>query len=761
MTWLSFSSLRFALISLVLLVVSPAWVLTLYTAWEVHQHERNEVQKNALRLAQIASSHQERLIEEGLHLLVGLARLPEVQGCNSDACCRLFADILRQYPRYANLGAADPNGDVFCSAVPLRQPQNFANLPGFKRALKTREFSIGNYQIGTIVGKPVLPLAYPSLDASGRIQVVIFATLDLTWLNQFAVEVKHPPVSTLTVVDRNGLILIRHPNPENWVGRSMPEAPLIKTVMDRQTGGSTEVAGVDGVLRLYAFVPLRGTANADAYLLLGIPARDAFAETNRIFTRNLTWLGIGTLFMLIVAWVFGNMLVLRRVNALMDAARKLASGDLRVRTALPYGKGEIDQLAHCFDQMAEALEQREIERRQAEEALQKYANRLKILRQIDNAILVAQSPEEIAKATLEYIREIVPCVRASVVIFDLETYKATVLAVHCNGETSLGKGACVSLEVFGKIEELQQGKIHTAEDIQTLSQPEPAVRALQSDGIRSYINVPLVSRGELIGLLNLGSDRPGTFAPEYVEIAREVTGLLAVALQQARLFRSVSEHREQLHAMSARLSEAEEDERRRLAQELHDLVGQNLTALGINLNILRSQLSAEAAGKIRDRLEDSLRLVAVMTEDIRNVMAELCPPVLKEYGILAALQWYAERFSKLTGLATMVRGEDLMPRLPPDTEIVLFRIAQEALTNVAKHARAKQVILTLEEGVEEILLTIADDGIGFNPAGYRQPQELSKWGLITMRERAQQLGGHLRVESRPGKGTWIIAEIKR
>ena len=518
---------------------------------------------------------------------------------------------------------------------------------------------------------------------------------------------------------------------------------------------------MDGVPRLYAFMPLHGATKPDAYLAIGIPTQVAFAEVNRILTRNLIWLGLVAVLALAAAWVGGDLFILRSVNALLNATRRLTAGDLSVRTGLRYRDGEVDQLARAFDQMAETLQRREAEVKRAEEALRKYSERLKIQYQIDHAILVAQSPEEIAQATLDRIRGMVPCVRASVVIFDLETSEATVLAVQVNDETSLGTGARVPLEVFGDIEELRQGKIHTVEDIRTLSQLTPTIQALQADGVRSYINVPLISRGELIGLLNLGSDRSGTFAPEYVEIARAVADSLAIAIQQSLLFRSISKHRKQLRALAVRLTEAEENERQRLARELHDRVGQNLTALGINLNILRPRLSAETEAKVKERLEDSLRLVVEMAEDIRNVMADLRPPLLDEYGLFAALRWYGEQVSNRTGIVTIVQGEEITPRLPPVVETALFRIAQEALTNVAKHAQAKKVTLTLEAVTGGVRLTITDDGMGFDSTALSQSGEQPGWGLITMRERAEAVGGHLLIESKPGKGTRITVEVPK
>jgi two-component system sensor histidine kinase UhpB len=204
-----------------------------------------------------------------------------------------------------------------------------------------------------------------------------------------------------------------------------------------------------------------------------------------------------------------------------------------------------------------------------------------------------------------------------------------------------------------------------------------------------------------------------------------------------------------------------EVERRRLARELHDQVGQRLTALGINLNIIRAQIPEQTGDAIRSRIDDSLFLVEQTTECIRDVMAELRPPVLDDYGLVAALRWYGEQFARRSGIAVAVEGEELVPRLAARVENALFHIAQEALTNVAKHAQAKNVKVTAQVQDEILCLLVADDGIGFDPASTTEPGGGHGWGLLTMTERAEAVGGRCRFESIPGQGTRVIVEVAR
>ncbi len=239
----------------------------------------------------------------------------------------------------------------------------------------------------------------------------------------------------------------------------------------------------------------------------------------------------------------------------------------------------------------------------------------------------------------------------------------------------------------------------------------------------------------------------------------ELIGYMFDVTERKMAEQALLESEGQLRALAARLTEVEEDERKRLAQELHDRVGQNLTALNINLNIMKNLLSDESTEKIATRLADSMNIVAEATLHIRDVMAKLRPQVLDDYGLMAALRWHAESFSERTGLNVELQGEGPTTRLSQEVETVFFRIAQEAMTNVSKHANADRVDLMLEELDGLIRLTISDDGAGFD-LHVSGTTERSGWGLVTMKERSQTLGGQFLIESEPGKGTRVIVEVK-
>jgi signal transduction histidine kinase len=231
-----------------------------------------------------------------------------------------------------------------------------------------------------------------------------------------------------------------------------------------------------------------------------------------------------------------------------------------------------------------------------------------------------------------------------------------------------------------------------------------------------------------------------------VEIANEIT-------------KDLRDSTEQLQAVSRRLVDVQESERRQFSRELHDRVGQNLTALSINLDILKTQLSGNGNDALRSRLEDASSLLESTAGSIENVMSELRPPMLDDYGLLPALQWYANEFSRRTGIHVEVDGDERMVRLTQEGEIALFRIMQEALNNIAKHAHATRVHIALEHSDTQFIMSVSDDGVGIDAAQAPASRRRPGLGMVTMRERTQAVGGQFEVGAASGGGTRVMVRI--
>ncbi|HKB63517.1 MAG TPA: PAS domain-containing protein, partial [Burkholderiales bacterium] len=217
----------------------------------------------------------------------------------------------------------------------------------------------------------------------------------------------------------------------------------------------------------------------------------------------------------------------------------------------------------------------------------------------------------------------------------------------------------------------------------------------------------------------------------------------------------------QLQALSRRLVELQESERKELARELHDRVGQSLTALKINIDILQPALASQGNAEVLARVADSAALLESTMDMIENVMSELRPPMLDDHGLAAALGWHARNFSRRTGIAVAVRGSEPAVRPALQVEIALFRIAQEALNNVAKHARARRVEIALDQVNGECVMSVQDDGIGFDGVEDTSDKPKPGLGMVTMRERAQAVGGHFEVQALPARGTQLTVRVPR
>jgi PAS domain S-box-containing protein len=395
-----------------------------------------------------------------------------------------------------------------------------------------------------------------------------------------------------------------------------------------------------------------------------------------------------------------------------------------------------------------------IERKGAEERLKGYVLRLEVLRKIDQAILSAQSSEEIARAVLRYIRQLLePCQHASVSLFDFEADEAIQLAVSVNGDTRVEEGKHIPLGDFVDIVNLRQGQPYRVDDINAMDSLPATDEQLLAEGLRSYINVPLVSQGQLIGSLNLGTSAPGAFSPEHVEIARQVADPLAIVIRQARLFEQLDVAHKQLQALSRRLVEAEETERRRIAHELHDEIGQALTAIHINLQTLQHPMDR---AEFMPRLEENIDIVEQTLQQVRNLSLDLRPSSLDDLGLVATLRWYVDRQSQRGGFDAQFVAEPSEIELPPALEISCFRVVQEALTNVLRYAQAQRVRVELRKREAELRLTIHDDGVGFDvQAALNRAARGASLGLLGMQERVLLGGGQIDLESRPEHGATI------
>ncbi len=260
----------------------------------------------------------------------------------------------------------------------------------------------------------------------------------------------------------------------------------------------------------------------------------------------------------------------------------------------------------------------------------------------------------------------------------------------------------------------------------------------------SRIAVPLIGQNKVVGLLYLVHQTPGYFNAEMAAKLSAFAHHVTVAIQKAELFQ---QHRQ----LTQKLVLAQEEERRRVAHELHDDVGQALTALRMNLQLFRHDLTDEAAKAKMDGIVDFTQTIV---EKVRRVSYGLHPPALDTLGLNLALTGLCEGFTEHTELPIIYTGQEV-PGLSETAQISLYRIVQESLTNAARHAHATEVTVELSDRGTEVILEINDNGQGFDLAQIMAQVGRTGLGLLGIRERAEILGGRVEIQSEPGQGTHI------
>jgi signal transduction histidine kinase len=282
--------------------------------------------------------------------------------------------------------------------------------------------------------------------------------------------------------------------------------------------------------------------------------------------------------------------------------------------------------------------------------------------------------------------------------------------------------------------------------------------------MRSLLNVPIAAEDDFIGSLNLASATPSYFSDEHVDIATEVAGQLAIAIQQARLYEQVKQYAGQLEQrlaelrqthderrrLLARLVRAQEEERRNIASDIHDDSIQKMAAVGLRIAALKRRTTDEKTADMLVRLEESVQL---SIDRLRHLMFELWPPALERHGLAAAVKNELEELHSESDMETRLE-QNLDAEPDPEIRTIAFRIIQEAISNAMKHANAHTLSVRLETANAGVHVVVRDDGVGMVPAvsGESPPGHL---GLSGMRERADMAGGWLEVNSDTGDGTVV------
>lgn len=400
------------------------------------------------------------------------------------------------------------------------------------------------------------------------------------------------------------------------------------------------------------------------------------------------------------------------------------------------------------------------------------------LMQVDQS---ADALDQTLQRTLEISARLTGAERGS--IFLLDSNRATTKAVLIQGDAAAVAQEILVSRVMSEglagwvAEHHTVGLVtDTGTDQRWMTMPDQQYIA------RSALAVPILRQGQLLGLLTLIHSLPDQFTREHARLLQATAAQIALALENARLYASlqstndelenrvrartselneayqqVQAARERLQSLSQQLLDAQEAERRRIARELHDEIGQSLSALKINLQ--SAQFRPDPT-QLADQLADCVAIADGVLEQVRALSLDLRPSLLDDMGLEVAVNWYLQRLARPAGWQARLTAGLRHERLAAELETVSFRVIQESLTNIARHASARQVNVALTELDDDLELLIEDDGVGFDLAAARdRAAHGDSLGLLGISERVALAGGQLTIKSSPEQGTAIRARL--
>lgn len=447
---------------------------------------------------------------------------------------------------------------------------------------------------------------------------------------------------------------------------------------------------------------------------------------------------------LLISDLMMSRMVVGRLKRFLSVVKRVGRGNLDARVTIG-GRDEIAELADAFNRMAEEL--------------QRQAEKLSTLNTL--AVTVGQSLDlgEVLRSALDEVLELTRLGAGWINLRDEHGAESRIVAsrglperaalahAHCAWNQSV----CAGVFESGRARVFHDGQPHSC----------PAAEYLEKEGLVFRACVPLKSKDLVMGVMSLAggsSSDMWMFTEDSLDMLTAIGRQIGIAVENASLYEELRQKEVLRRQLLERSITLQEEERKRIARELHDQTGQRLTSIIMTLGVLEETVSTPEA---RAHVRDLRNTVAQILKEVRELALHLRPAVLDDLGLLAALRHYLKGYQNRFRLLVdfQMLGLD-GKRLPPEVETALFRITQEALTNVARHAQAHSVTVLLEDRGASAMLIVEDDGVGFDVARVMdsRPHE-GNLGLYGMRERASLLGGTLTIESTPGRGTAVFVRI--
>ena len=541
-------SLRARLFELVAIALIPAFGLIVYHSQEQRQQAIADAAKTAQHYARFVSSDIHRVIDSSGHLLMALAQLPEVQNAAHDACNRTFANIIGEYRMYADLGVADQDGRILCSALPAELRPPIADLIGSNGTITSQRLVVGTYHVSRLSGRAGLNLGFP-IRRGGTAVGLMYLELDLERLGQIAKIADLPEGSTITLLDRKGTILSHHPSNLGFAGR---------TVALTSANGNAKGVWLDGQNRLFGSWSV-GEVSQQPWIVtqVGLLEEVALADAEWYVRRNLLALSLVALLAVLIAWYVGDNLLVRQLKSLAKTTAKIGAGNFSARTGLSRRNNELDRFARSLDSMAELLQQRDRESRVAKERSQRQLERINALHEVDMAISSTLDLRDVLSLLLEKIELVLPGAAATIRSFNKE--RGVLEPFICRNVDEIIWRAGSRSDLSGLAEMVLKNRIPL-----TVANVQSDARSTECEldkklGFVSYLGVPLIVARESLGVIEFYTREEHAFHDDEIEYLAALAGQSAVAIHNARLFEETRRREREasaLHSIAAAASQS-------------------------------------------------------------------------------------------------------------------------------------------------------------------------------------------------------------
>jgi signal transduction histidine kinase len=635
---------------------------------------------------------------------------------------------------------------------------NTSHYPSINQTIKEGQSTISALVPNPDNNNPIILISSPIKNEQNEVNGALAVAVDIAQssISGFVQPIKLGETGYVEVIDQNGTVIARtEPGPKltpfEKSDHSGRFAELI--VVGTPTQGLCHNCHVPvekvGSRDLLAFVPL-DTAR------WGIVIRQAEEEALtplREFRQSILLFGVGLIVIALLVIIVTTQDVVRSIGILITASQKIARGDLNSSIS-SQRRDEIGVLSQNFEDMRIKLKSSYGDLEQRTKELSAILSVSEILTSISDPSNLNTILHDALMKTLEIMQQKI----GGILILDDERQ-----LLHYQIHHGLSKE--YTQESYWRLGEGISGTVaQTGETIVTedVSKDPRAAHPdfVQLEGLRAFASVPIPSQDKVLGVLNIASNEARSFSPQDIRLLEGIAGELGTTIVNARLQQDVQNKEEIRGELLREIMTIQEEERRRIARELHDETSQSLASLAANLEAISSTLPADEE-KIKIKIKEAQSLSIRILDEIHRLIYELRPSLLDDLGLLAATRWLAENNLEVIGIKSTFKTIGRERRLPRHIESTVFRVVQEAITNIAKHSHAKNADIILHFNKNTIRVNIKNDGKGFDvKEAITSKQRPRGLGLLGMKERVELISGTFTIRSHNRRiGTEIDIEI--